>query len=277
MLQLIAKNREGFQIPSNAHQMHFPAGEAHISQIKDLDEVPVAAFIQGASAEDLVMLAMAADYANQVGDGLKALMPYLLGARADRGTPFGAAVYANLINSMHLKEVICFDPHSPVITNMIHRLTVLDTVDVIKRTVLNGSIDYVGIISPDHGSRDRSSRIAKAINLPMIRAGKDRDPETGKLSNFRCEEIPNPDGRYLVVDDICDGGGTFLGLAEVIGLPKENLDLWVSHGVFSKGAERLKSAYGNVFTTNSHPGHANPDVNAQVIDLLPFLLEIANK
>jgi ribose-phosphate pyrophosphokinase len=276
MIQLIAKNKEGFITPSHATQMHFPAGEAHISQLEDLDETPVSAFIQGANPDDLIMLAMASDYANRMGGGLKALMPYLPGARADRGTPCGAEVYAHLINSMNLKEVICFDPHSPVITGLIHRLTILDTLEVLKRTVLNGSINYSGIISPDEGSRARSGRIADAVNLPLIKASKHRDFVTGKLSGFSCEALPDPDGRYLVVDDICDGGGTFIGLAEVLNIPKENLDLWVSHGVFSGKAARLKTAYGQVYTTNSHPGHDNPDVAAKVIDLLPFLMEISN-
>lgn len=276
MIELIAKNKEGFLAPSQANQTHFPAGEAHLSQLEGLEEVPFAAFIQGAEADDLIMLAMAADYANRAGDGLKALMPYLPGARADRGVPFGAEVYARMINAMDLKEVICFDPHSPVITGLIHRLTILDTLEVLKRTVLNGSNNYSGIISPDEGSRARSGRIADAVNLPLIRASKHRDFATAKLSGFSCEELPDPDGRYLVVDDICDGGGTFLGLAEVLNIPKENLDLWVSHGVFNKKASRLKTAYENIFTTNSHQGNTNPEVNATVIDLLPFLLEISS-
>lgn len=275
MIELIAKNKEGFLAPSQANQTHFPAGEAHLSQLEGLEEVPFAAFIQGANADDLMMLAMASDYANRAGDGLKALMPYLPGARADRGVPFGAEVYARMINAMNLKEVICFDPHSPVITGLIHRLTILDTLEVLKRTVLNGSNNYSGIISPDEGSRARSGRIADAVNLPLIRASKHRDFVTAKLSGFSCEELPDPDGRYLVVDDICDGGGTFMGLAEVLNIPKENLDLWVSHGVFNKKAGRLKTAYENIFTTNSHQGNTNPEVNATVIDLLPFLLEIS--
>ena len=276
MIELIAKNKEGFLAPSQANQTHFPAGEAHLSQLEGLEEVPFAAFIQGAEADDLIMLAMASDYANRVGDGLKALMPYLPGARADRGVPFGAEVYARMINAMNLKEVICFDPHSPVITGLIHRLTILDTLEVLKRTVLNGSNNYSGIISPDEGSRARSGRIADAVNLPLIRASKHRDFVTAKLSGFSCEELPDPDGRYLVVDDICDGGGTFMGLAEILNIPKENLDLGVSHGVFNKKAGRLKTAYENIFTTNSHQGNTNPEVNATVIDLLPFLLEISS-
>ena len=88
---------------------------------------------------------------------------------------------------------------------------------------------------------------------------KVRDFATGKLSTFQCEDLPET-GRLLVVDDICDGGGTFMGLAQATGLPKERLDLWVSHGVFSRRAAQITSAYGCIFTTDSHPGHRNPDL-----------------
>jgi len=105
----------------------------------------------------------------------------------------------------------------------------------------------------------------------VFKAEKKRDFETGQLTGFTCEELL--EGRYLVVDDICDGGGTFRGLAAATGLPKENLDLWVSHGVFSGAAGELNNHYGNIFCTDSHPGHTNPEVNASILPLASILPE----
>lgn len=273
--ELFSRNKQGWTEPSEVRPIHFPAGEAHLAIAEDNTETPEFAYVRGADPDDLMMLGMASDWAQQKGTKLTALMPYLPAARADRGTPFGARVYANLINALDLGQVVAFDIHSPIMQGLVKKLTVLDTAEVITRTVLNGTIDYAGVISPDEGSRERSGRIAKAAGLPLIRASKHRDFATGKLSGFSCEPLPDAEGRYLVVDDICDGGGTFLGLADVIGLDKSQLDLWVSHGVFSRGADRLKNSYGQVFTTDSHPGHNNPDVGAQVVELLPFLIEAA--
>jgi ribose-phosphate pyrophosphokinase len=275
-IELFSDNAQGFVDVSTANVFHFPAGEAHINVNPDAHEKPRYAYVRGADADDLVALGMAADWAKQEGRELTALMPYLPAARADRGEPFGARVYANIINSLGLGQVVAFDIHSPIMQGLVKRLTVLDTAEVLTRTVLNGNIDYAGIISPDEGSRERSGRIAKAAGLPLIKASKHRDFNTGKLSGFSCEPLPDPEGRYLVVDDICDGGGTFRGLASVIGLEKEQLDLWVSHGVFSGKAGELKQSYGQVFTTDSHPGCRNPEVDAQVVELLPFLMEAAN-
>jgi ribose-phosphate pyrophosphokinase len=55
-----------------------------------------------------------------------------------------------------------------------------------------------------------------------------------------------------MVDDICDGGGTFLGLAEELKSKNAGkLFLAVSHGIFSKGISKLSSMFENIFTTDS--------------------------
>ena len=58
--------------------------------------------------------------------------------------------------------------------------------------------------------------------------------------------------KVLVVDDIGDGMGTFIPLAEE--LKKSNSavlpDVYVTHGIFSKGLDILTGLYGKVFTYN---------------------------
>jgi ribose-phosphate pyrophosphokinase len=92
-------------------------------------------------------------------------------------------------------------------------------------------------------------------NIPQIQALKDRDPSTGKLSNFRFTDesydviynLPAKEENYkvLVIDDICDGGGTFIpivnNLKEAFSQIDEKIevDLYVTHGIFSKGTSPL--------------------------------------
>ena len=83
--------------------------------------------------------------------------------------------------------------------------------------------DYVGLICPDAGAAKRTEAVAEALALPVFYARKKRDFATGRLSGFACEPLP-PEGRLIVVDDICDGGGTFRGLAEATGLAPQRLD-----------------------------------------------------
>jgi ribose-phosphate pyrophosphokinase len=109
---------------------------------------------------------------------------------------------------------------------------------------------YQGIIAPDKGSIKRATDVARACHIPVYLAEKHRDPDTGRLSEFTCEPLPD-EGKFLVVDDICDGGGTFMGLANATGLPMERLGLYVSHGVFSGQAENLFAYFDEIWTTDS--------------------------
>lgn len=240
--------------------LRFPAGEAHVKVVNEnngnglLTEI---ARIHGADGNDLFTLAMWAEAARQRGAKTVLHVPYLPGARQDRGLPFGAKVYADFLNSLELDQVVCFDPHSPVMPGLLNNLTVIDSTALIRHHIV-GRADsderaqrYQGIIAPDKGAVERAGRVADACHLPLYHAEKHRDSNTGQLSRFTCEILPDT-GRFLVVDDICDGGGTFMGLAEATGLPKQRLGLYVSHGVFSGNAYLLHNHFDEIITTDSY-------------------------
>ena len=66
----------------------------------------------------------------------------------------------------------------------------------------------------------------------------------------------------LIVDDICDGGGTFSGIAQVLRANgAEKIYLCVTHGIFSKGIEI--NGIDEIFTTDSY---ASPDQAGFEID-----------
>lgn len=257
-----AREANGEIINSALSAFTFPAGEKHTKRNYDRELQPVEIAIFQPSPDsihnDLFELAMWADYLAGEDHEIKSvlIMPYMPAARADRGLPFGLEVYAQFINSMLIDQIIIFDPHSEVTAQYLsayETLTVTYSSELFAlphmKAVLNG---YDGIIAPDKGAVDRATAMADLANLPVYTATKSRDEETGRLSNFSLEGLPG-DGNYLIVDDICDGGGTFLGLADALGLPKEQLDLYVSHGVFSKNAlKNLPEKFGYVFTTNSY-------------------------
>lgn len=230
----------------------FPGGEAHVV-LKPTATVQIA-FVQGADGNDLFKLAMWADACKRHG-GLKTILalPYLPGARQDRGEPLGAKVYADFINSLGIDRVVTLDPHSDVAPALYDRLTVVPLTALPIWDQLKGK--YTGVIIPDVGAVKRAQAVADKLGVPTIQASKKRDFATGKLSGFECDPMPVI-GRYLVVDDICDGGGTFLGLAEVIN-PYQKLDLWVTHGIFSKGMDALQLRYSEIYNTSSHPGYSN--------------------
>jgi ribose-phosphate pyrophosphokinase len=240
--------------------MYFPAGEAHIKIAKEIENsgpLTQIARIDSADGNDLFTIAQWADACWRREEKTILLMPYLPGARADHSdfVPRGAEVYARFINEMMIDQVICFDPHSPVMPALLNNCTAIDSTRLVRQHIVGKDDDehpqrYQGIIAPDKGAIARARAVSDACHLPLYLAEKHRDKDTGKLSEFTCRGLPD-EGKLLVVDDICDGGGTFMGLAEATGLPMERLGLYVSHGVFSGNASNLFAYYDEIWTTDS--------------------------
>jgi ribose-phosphate pyrophosphokinase len=53
------------------------------------------------------------------------------------------------------------------------------------------------------------------------------------------------------VDDICDGGRTFIEISKALDGYQGELYLFVTHGIFSKGFEELFKHFTKIYTTNS--------------------------
>lgn len=204
------------------------------------------------------------------GNVRRLVLPYVPGARQDRVNPTGDVLYtawsvAEMINLRAFEEVVILDPHSPVTPNEIVGSVVYPLVRVIRH-ILG---DYDGVIAPDKGGVERASIAAQEIRVPLIEASKVRDVSTGALTGF---DVTVEAGKhYLVSDDICDGGGTFVGLGEKIREQGATADLYVSHGIFSKGTTELKKIYNNIYTTDSLEVHERNDVI-----VLPVVKEMEN-
>lgn len=246
-----------------------PGGEWHIQKNENwleqrrelgLQEIPDKGQLilaRGGTPDDLICLQIFADAVRRDGGRPYAIIPYLPGARQDRrqeGEALSAKVYADIINSCGFNKVVCIDPHSDVMPALINNLEIAKVEDIFKTGREFGALPkYDGIIAPDAGAAKRAFNIAQIFGVPVFQALKHRDMTTGYLSHFSCETLP-AEGEFLIVDDICDGGGTFRGLSEYVQNGARQLDLWVTHGIFSNGAENLKNHFRKIFTTNSHPG-----------------------
>jgi ribose-phosphate pyrophosphokinase len=125
-------------------------------------------------------------------------------------------------------------------------------------------------VAPDKGARQRTGELADALARPersigLVYCRKVRDPQTGKLTGFEIDsegspEALPPDALVVVVDDICDGGGTFLGVAAALrrqygGRP---LHLWTTHGIYSRGLQELAATFTTLGCTDSfRAGHTH--------------------
>lgn len=181
------------------------------------------------------------------------ILPYFPGARQDRLNPTGDALFtaksvAMEINRRGFPSVTVIDPHSDVVPALLDRCRVIPLVDAMHWGTYQD--EYTAVIAPDGGAEKRAAKVAQKLGVPLVHAWKTRNVTDGSLSGFGVEPL-DPEGLYLIVDDICDGGGTFLGLSEIMNT---RAHLAVTHGVFSKGASALLMNFERIFTTDSIVG-----------------------
>lgn len=170
-------------------------------------------------------------------------IPYLPYARQDKevsnNSTFALRTFNILFNVMHWDMVYVHDMHSNVFSypnfyNILPSLNILE--------------DFDTVVFPDAGASARYN-----INHKNIVIGeKVRDQQTGKIVDYKLRG--NPKGKTIVVDDLCDGGATFIELAKRFSCVFEFVALYVTHGIFSKGLQRLLTYYDEIYTTNSYWG-----------------------
>lgn len=222
--------------------------------------------------DDLLLFGLAVNALRNMGVcNIYAFIPYFPGARQDRigvrGEPLTVRVYADWINALRLDRVYIYDPHSDVTPAIINKCVPISNQRLVEHALLSTGFpiqEPVYLVSPDAGARKKVTEIAKNIDPIMasydgvriedvLYCDKKRDVKTGKLSGFTVPSGVDLSGTTcIIVDDICDGGGTFLGLGERLKqIGAEKLYLIVSHGIFSKGFSELNKMFDGLITTNS--------------------------
>lgn len=256
----------GAEDPTVQHII-FPTGEKHI-RITGLDSVDQVVIFYNDT--DIMKLAMAVDICRRAGVRvIKLVMPFVPYARQDRiaaeGDPLSIKIFADYINQMGFHTVFITDPHSDVTSALLERCVVQPQHKIAAQAVLMLEEspfvhEPIALVAPDFGAAKKIKALqaylveTTGVEYPVIQCDKARSVHTGKLVGFKVVH-GNPSGHHcLMVDDICDGGGTFLGLADAL---KENgaveQSLFVTHGIFSKGTQILREKFSNVMCSDSFP------------------------
>lgn len=236
----------------------FSGGEPHIKINPDFDienEITITHRLN--SFNDLGLLCLAVDALKRMHAKIgNLLIPYFPSARQDRvmvkGEPLSIKVYADIINNLGFKKVVILDAHSEVTPALINNCDAVSNHNFIKQVIEKIGLD-VKLISPDGGALKKIYKVSEFLGgLEVVECSKSRDVKTGKLTGFKVytDDLAGQD--CLIVDDICDGGGTFIGLAGELKKKKAgNLYLAVTHGIFSKGFDELQKCFTHIFTTDS--------------------------
>lgn len=189
--------------------------------------------------------------------------------RCSPGEALGIKVFGAGLNALQFDTVIITDPHSDVTGACIDRVQIVDQVEVF------GDVHDFGagwfIVAPDMGAKKKAEKFAKAtLASGVITCYKERDMYTGEITSqgiIGDEKVPKG-ARLFVLDDICDGGRTFVGVRELLAkLEPERVELAVTHGIFSYGTEVVAKIYDTVYTTNSWNPELESEGNLKVIKL----------
>lgn len=249
--------------------IRFNGGEPHIKlDLSDMAvDLDINILTRIKSFNDLGILAVAVDAIKNSGlyGDLHLTLKYFPGGRQDRiavpGEALTVKVYADMINKMGFNSVNILDPHSDVTPAVLDNCYAETNEALVLGAFIDTKVDEeVVFFVPDAGAIKKTHSLAAKImqetdiNVTIVHCGKERDVATGKLTGFTCDwEVIPTNAVHFIIDDICDGGGTFLGQAKVI---KETfgpikLNLVVSHGIFSNGFKALESEFENIYTTDS--------------------------
>lgn len=201
---------------------------------------------------------------------------YFVGARSDRkfskwnsdfqGNNYLKSVICPIINSLNFKEVCILNPHSNCLEMGINGFSkaILLENDFISTQIrnivdfnkLDSKSDLI-LISPDAGASHKVIETAENLNYKgnIVTCQKERDSE-GKLTKVvvPLKEGLKDDSIFVIIDDICDGGRTFINIAKEIKNQNSKFKIYliVTHGIFSNGFEELSKYFNNIFYTNSY-------------------------
>lgn len=237
----------------------FSGGEVSISLPHNLDyqnTVQITAHIK--SSDDIMKLLMINDAIKRHSTDIKVslVMPYIPYARQDRvcnqGEALSIKVFCDLINSCNFESVTVYDPHSDVAPALLNNVIVFDIKALVSYNKFQWGDDYSSavIVAPDAGSNKKVASVCKLLGKEsFIRADKVRDVSNGKIIDTVVYSENLKGQNCLIIDDICDGGKTFIELGKKL---KEKgagrVGLFVTHGIFSKGKEVFDGAIDDVYS-----------------------------
>lgn len=240
-------------------QWKFPGGETGV-QLEFADEYDwsnVSIQWDFESNDEFFTVANLCDAIRQINDEayIALFMPYLPYARQDRvcnnGESFALRVFAKMVDSLYIDAIFTLDAHSDVY----HAVFETDFNNIEQSICASNLPKYDYFIAPDAGAAKKiyshrqvnlADNPTKVIVLSKTRVGD-------KVVYAPITEVIPAGSTVCVVDDLCDGGKTFESVAELVAeqsMHWKDFDLYVTHGLFSKGVHGLFQCYDTIYTLN---------------------------
>lgn len=190
---------------------------------------------------------------------ISVIIPYFGYSRQDiydDGSEGPGYVVMRMLEAAGISELIAIELHAAVLQKAVSSMQV-HNIQLHKFIAEFVSKEYehkdVTIVAPDKGSAQRASYIAGYLDVPLVRATKERcgADKTRLLSlDNSCKT-----NSALIVDDIIDTGSTMLHVIQKIRASNDRckIDLFAIHSVLSNNAAQLlqESCVNRVWVTDS--------------------------
>lgn len=209
--------------------------------IKHKECVDIKAVITDVSG--ILLLTYVLEQLQCMGIKCKLDLPYLPNSRQERSQktdtcykPNSFLSFARILSNYKtiIECITIIDPHSEDNISLLELLGLHVNVISIKDIFpLDNFQDIDYIISPDEGARKRTSLIATLLNVPMIVASKERNPDNWEIELILNTEFDLKDKNVLVVDDIIDYGNSLHDLTKVLKetYKVKHISCFISHGI----------------------------------------------
>ena len=239
----------------------FPGGEVGV-KFDNLEKtyyhhyIVIAVMHQTITAEDQLVIINLINALNENGyTNINLYMHYFPYARQDRvcnkGESFGLKVFLNMLNTVNFSCLYTFDVHNfdamlKLTASLKCRYHDFNSGYFLIRLRDEGYLDSdTTIVLPDKGA-------TKKLTDPNMIFDKVRNVETGQITGMEIiHDESDVSEEYLVIDDICEGGRTFIELAKLFKEVKgkeTQINLYVTHGIFSNNAvEKLLDFYSKIY------------------------------
>ena len=240
----------------------FPVGEVGV-KITPVDEPILKLFIKWdfESHDEFFVIANLLDAVYELNKGVRAhatlFMPYLPYSRQDRacheGESFALYVFAKTITQM-VDIVITTDVHNFEVANKVFTTENCTFVNIPQSRTARNLVGYDYFIAPDAGAAK------KIVDHPEVKAGRTKvfTMKKKRVAGRVVHDALPPDvisGKVCVVDDLCDGGATFESVGRLLYISQPNieqLDLFVTHGFFTKGIQDLTKFYDTIYSHKTY-------------------------
>lgn len=177
-----------------------------------------------------------------------AVIPYFGYARSDKKdrprVPIAAKLIANLINSAGADRVLTVDLHASQIQGFFDvPVDHLFAAPIFVNYFQSNPIENLVVVAPDTGGAERARAYAKRLDAGLVLVDKRREKaNVAEVMNV----VGEVDGRNcLIVDDLCDTGGTICKVAKALHKNGANeIFACFSHAVLSgKAIKNLRGSF----------------------------------